>query len=187
MSFSENMPVIVVAVVAVIVLLAILALAKPIRNLFEQFRVNRAIKRLGTESMNNVVISDGMDGHVFIEHLVLTPSRVLVVTVRRYSGAIFAAQNMDMWAQVTDSGSYKFPNPLREVETATAAVKSHLPDTDVSGIILFGKESTFPKGKPEGVMHITEIAKLPAPAPDVPVSESLKKAWERLLNLKTSA
>jgi hypothetical protein len=137
--------------------------------------------------MTNVVISDGMDGHVFIEHLVLTPSRVLVVTVRRYSGAIFAAQNMDMWAQVTDSGSYKFPNPLREVETATAAVKSHLPDTDVSGIILFGKESTFPKGKPEGVMHITEIAKLPAPAPDVPVSESLKKAWERLLNLKTSA
>ena len=37
MSFSENMPVIIVAVVAVIVLLAILALAKPIRNLFEQF------------------------------------------------------------------------------------------------------------------------------------------------------
>jgi len=91
MSFSENMPVIIVAVIAVMVLLAILALAKPIRNLLEQFRVSRAIKRLGTDSMSNVVISDGMDGHVFIEHLVLTPNHVLIVTVRRYSGAIFAA------------------------------------------------------------------------------------------------
>lgn len=187
MSFSENMPVIIVAVVAVIVVLAILVLAKPIRNLLEQLRVGRAIKRLGTDSMSNVVISDGMDGHVFIEHLVLTPSQVLVVTVRRYSGAIFAARNMDMWAQVTDSGSYKFPNPLREVESATAAVKNHLPDAPVSGIILFGKDSTFPKGKPDGVMHISEIAKLSAPGPETAVSAPLRQAWDRLLNLKTSA
>ena len=187
MSFSENMPVIVVAVIVVIALLTILVLGKPIRNLLEQFRVNRAIKRLGTESMSNVVISDGMDGHVFIEHLVLTPSEVLVVTVRRYSGAIFAAQNMDMWAQVTDGGSYKFPNPLHEIEMATAAVKSLLPEAAVSGIILFGQDSTFPKGKPDGVMHISEIAKLPTPSPGTGISEPLRKAWNRLLSLKSSA
>lgn len=187
MSFSENMPIIIAAVVAVIALLAIVVLHKPIRNLFEQYRVNRAIKRLGTDSMSNVVISDGMDGHVFIEHLVLTPTQVLVVTVRRYSGAIFAAQNMDMWAQVTDNGSYKFPNPLHEVASATAAVKSHFPDATVSGIILFGQDSTFPKGKPDGVMHISEIAKLPAPSPEMRISDSLRQAWDRLLALKTSA
>lgn len=187
MSFSENMPVVIAGVVAVIVLLAVLVLAKPIRNLFEKFRVNRAIRRLGADSMSNLVLSDGMDGHVFIEHLVLTPTQVLVVNVRRYSGAIFAAQNMDMWAQVTDNGSYKFPNPLHEVETATAAVKSHLPDTDVSGIILFGQDSTFPKGKPEGVMHISEIAKLPAPGSGVSISEPLRQAWNRLLALKSAS
>lgn len=187
MSISENMPIIIVAVLAVILLLAILVLGKPIRNLIEQFRVGRAIKRLGTDSMSNVVISDGMDGHVFIEYLVLTPSQVLVITVRRYSGAIFAAKNMDMWAQVTDSGSYKFPNPLHEVETATAAVKSHLPDAPISGIILFGKDSTFPKGKPDGVMHISELARLSSPGPDAPISGPLKQAWDRLLELKSSA
>lgn len=186
MTIDENMPIIIAAVVTVIVLLAILVLAKPIRNLFEKLRVNRAIKRLGIDSMSNVVISDGMDGHVFIEHLVLTPSEVLVVNVRRYSGAIFAAQNMDMWAQVTDNGSYKFPNPLHEVETATAAVKSYLPDAAVSGIILFGKDSTFPKGKPEGVMHISEIAKLPRPTAGASISEPLRSAWDRLHGLKSS-
>jgi hypothetical protein len=186
MNIGEHTTAITIAVVAVIVLLAIVVFSKPIRNFLEQFRVNRAIKRMGTESMSNVVLSDGMDGHVFIEHLVMTPSEVLVVSVRRYPGAIFAAENMDMWAQVTDGGSYKFPNPLHEIETATAAVKSHLPDAAINGIILFGRDSTFPKGKPDGVMHISEISKRPKPGRDSVVSEHIKKAWDRLLELKTS-
>jgi hypothetical protein len=186
MNLDENMTAVIIAAVAVILLLLVVLLSKPLRNLFDRFRVGRAIKRLGTASMSNVVISDGMDGHVFIEHLVLTASNVLVVSVRRYSGAIFAAENMDMWAQVTDGGSYKFPNPLHEIESAMAALRSHLPGTAISGIILFGRDSTFPKGKPEGVMHISEITKLPIPGRDTVVSESARKAWDSLLALKTS-
>ena len=186
MSFSENLPAITAAAVAVVLLLVMIFVRKPIRNLFDRFRLTRAIKRLGTASMSNFVLSDGMDGHVFIEHLVLTPSHVLVVSVRRYAGTIFAAENMDMWAQVTNSGSYKFPNPLHEIETATAAVKSHVPDAAVNGIALFGRESTFPKGKPDGVMHISEIAKLPAPSRETEISGPVKKAWDRLLELKPS-
>lgn len=186
MNVGEHMTVIIVVAIALILLLAIVVLSKPLKNFIDQIRVSRAIKRMGTESMSNVVLSDGMDGHVFIEYLVLTPTQVLVVSVRRYPGAIFAAENMDMWAQVTDGGSYKFPNPLHEVETATAAVKSHLPDAAVSGIILFGRDSTFPKGKPDGVIHISEITKLPTPGRDSVVSEPVRKAWARLLDLKTS-
>ncbi|GMQ77145.1 MAG: hypothetical protein BMS9Abin01_2463 [Gammaproteobacteria bacterium] len=186
MNFSENMPAIIAAAVAVILLLVVIFVRKPIRNLFDRFRLMRAIKRLGTASMSNVVLSDGMDGHVFIEHLVLKPNQVLVVSVRRYAGAIFAAENMDMWAQVTVGGSYKFPNPLHELGTATAAVKSHLPDAAVAGIVLFGRESTFPKGKPDGVMHISEITKLPAASREAEISEPVRKAWDRLLELKLS-
>jgi len=185
MNIGEHTTAIVVAAVAVILLLVVVVLSTRIRNFFDQLRLNRAIKRLGTDSMSNVVISDGMDGHVFIEHLVLTPTHVLVVTVRRYSGAIFAAENMDMWAQVTDGGSYKFPNPIHEIETATAAVKSHLRDAAVNGIILFGRDSSFPKGKPAGVMHISEIVKLPTPDQDTAISEPIRQAWDRLLELKT--
>jgi hypothetical protein len=66
------------------------------------------------------------------------------------------------------------------------AVRSHVPDAPVSGIILFGRDSTFPKGKPDGVMHISEIAKFPVPARDTAIAEPVKKAWKRLLSLKTS-
>ncbi len=185
MNIGEHITAVIVVAIVAILLLLIVVLSKPLRNLLDRFRVGRAIKRLGTASMSNVVLSDGMEGHVFIEHLVLTPNKVLVVSVRRYSGAIFAAENMDMWAQVTDGGSYKFPNPLHEIETAMAALKSHVPDTAISGIILFGRDSTFPKGKPDGVMHITEITKFPKPSRDAGVSESVRKAWDRLLELKT--
>ena len=187
MNLAEHMTVVVVVVALLVLLLLALVFAKPIRNGLDRFQVGRAIRRLGTDSMSNVVLSDGIDGHVFIEHLVLTPSKVLVVTVRRYPGAIFAAKNMDMWAQVTDGGSYKFPNPLHEIETATAAVKSHVPDTAVNGIILFGRDSTFPKGKPDGVMHISEITKLPTPDRDTVIPEPVRNAWQRLQELKTSA
>lgn len=187
MNYADYMGAIIAVAVAVVVLLAIVVFSKPLRSLLDKFRLRRTIKRLGTESMSNVVLSDGMEGHVFIEHLVLTSTKVLVVSVRRYPGAIFAAENMDMWAQVTDSGSYKFPNPLHEIQSATSAVKSHLPDAAVEGIILFGRDSTFPKGKPEGVMHISEITKLPEAGRDTAVSKPVKKAWERLLEIKTSA
>jgi hypothetical protein len=187
MNLAEHMTIVIAVVILLVLLLLAIVFAKPFRNWLDGFQVGRAIKRLGTDSMSNVVLSDGIDGHVFIEHLVLTPSKVLVVTVRRYPGAIFAAKNMDMWAQVTDGGSYKFPNPLHEIEMATAAVQSHIPDAAVNGIILFGRDSTFPKGKPDGVMHISEITKLPTPDRDTAILESVRKAWQRLQELKTSA
>jgi len=187
MNYGEYMTAIIVAAVVVVVLLAIVVFSTPLRNILDQVRLRRAIKRLGAASMSNVVLSDGMEGHVFIEHLVLTPAKVLVVSVRRYPGAIFAADNMDMWAQVTDGGSYKFPNPLHEIQSATSAVKTHMPDVAVDGIILFGRDSTFPKGKPDGVMHVSEIAKRPDPDANSAVSEPVQKAWERLLAIKSSA
>jgi hypothetical protein len=35
-------------------------------------------------------------------------------------------------------------------------------------------------------MHISEIAKFPVPARDTAIAEPVKKAWKRLLSLKTS-
>ena len=97
-----------------------------------------------------------------------------------------ADEPVRLQAQVTDGGSFKFPNPLHEIQAATAAVKSHLPDTTVSGIILFGRDSTFPKGKPDGVMHISELTKLPLPAAGAVVPETVRRAWDRLLELKSA-
>lgn len=166
------------------VLLLVLAY-KPLRELVDRLRIRWAVRSLGADSMRDVVIPDGMDGHVYIEHLVLTPARVLVVSVKRYGGAIFGGQNMDMWAQVTGNRSYKFPNPLHDVEAAVLAVKSHLPDVDVEGLILFDRDSSFPKGKPPGVLHISEIKQRKSDRRrDIP--DAVRGAWSKLLELRAA-
>lgn len=169
-----------------VVAVLLLALGyKPLRELVDRFRIRWAIRSLGADSMRDVVIPDGMDGYVYIEHLVLTPARLLVVFVKRYGGAIFAGQNMDMWAQVTGNRSYKFPNPLHDVQTAVLAVKSHLPEIDVEGVILFDRDANFPKGKPPGVLHISEIKRNKADRRrEIP--DAVRGAWSKLLELKTA-
>jgi len=176
---------VVVAAAGAAVVLVLVLLYKPLRELVDRLRIRWTIRSLGADSMRDVVIPDGMDGHVYIEHLVLTPAHVLVVSVKRYGGAIFAGQNMDMWAQVTGNRSYKFPNPLRDIETAVLAVKSHLPDVAVEGIILFDRDSSFPKGKPPGVLHISEIKRSRAERRrEIP--DAVRGAWSKLSELKTA-
>ena len=187
MPFGGEYSTFIAAGVALVALLVLLATGKRLRQLLEKFRVRRAIKRLGVDVISKMVIPDGMDGHVFIEHVVLNPDHVLVVSVRRYPGAIFAGDNMDMWAQVTDGGSFKFPNPMHEIQAAILAVKSHMPTVDVKGVILFDRDSTFPKGKPPGVIHINEIAKQKRSARRDDVPDLVREAWNKLLALKSSA
>ena len=177
----------VAAAIALGVLAVLVALGFWLRQFLEKLRIKRAIRRLGQDVISNVVVSDGVEGNVFVEHVVLTPGCVLVVSVRRYPGAIFAAENMDMWAQVTDGGSFKFPNPLHEIQSAILAIKGHLPGVDVKGVILFDRDSTFPKGKPAGVMHVSEIPRKKRGEPPPALPDEIVQAWGRLQALKTAA
>ena len=177
----------VAAAIAVGVLIVVVLLGLWLRHFLEKYRIKRAIRRLGHDVISNIVVTDGVDGHVFIEHVVLTRAHILVVSVRRYPGAIFAADNMDMWAQVTDGGSFKFPNPLHEIQSAILAVKGHLPGVDVKGVILFDRDSTFPKGKPEGVIHVSEIPKKKRGEKPAALPDEIVAAWTKLQGLKSAA
>lgn len=174
------------AAIALGVLVVLVALGFWLRQLLEKLRIKRAIRRLGEDVISNVVVTDGVEGHVFVEHIVLTPRSVLVVSVRRYPGAIFAAANMDMWAQVTDGGSFKFPNPLHEIQSAIMAIKGHLPGVNVKGVILFDRDSTFPKGKPDGVIHVSEIPRRKRGEARPTLPEDIVQAWGRLQALKAA-
>lgn len=187
MQLELNYNTLVAAAIAVGVLLVLVVIGLWLRHFLEKYRIRRAIRRLGEDVISNVVITDGVEGHVFIEHVVLTPAHMLVVSVRRYPGAIFAANNMDLWAQVTDGGSFKFPNPLHEIQSAILAVKGHLPGINVKGVILFDRDSTFPKGKPDGVIHVSEIPKRKRGEEPAALPDAIRQAWSKLQALKTAA
>lgn len=150
-----------------------------VKNWLKELLLCRSIRKLGVAMVRNIAISDGVDGRVLIENIILTPAGFYVLPVKRYCGIIFAADNMDTWTQVIGKRSYKFSNPLPELEAHIMAVRNLLPDINVSGYILVTHDAKFPKGKPDRVVPIAEVA---GRLGDLrgEVTSQLKTAWEKL-------
>lgn len=171
-------PIIIVALI--LTLLVVAYRWASIKNMWHEFRLRHAIKKLGKKSLRNVALSDGMDGLIHIEHLVLTPKSILMVYVRRFQGVIFAGDNIDMWTQVVDKGSFKFDNPLIQLDEDIVSISALLSGSDVSGLMVFTNESEFPKGKPDRVALLSDLKKKACKKSEV-VSDKLQEDWESLV------
>ncbi len=155
-------------------------LRKPLHKYLDGRRIHRAIRSLGVKVASNITLSDGLEGTTYIDYLVMTPEYLLVVLVKRYPGAIFGGERIDHWAQVVREGSYKFPNPLTELQDVVSAVRAQLPKVPVKGVVLFDQDSVFPKGKPDGVLHVPEIDAKTRRTDLAEVPEELQRAWAQL-------
>ena len=163
----------------VVIILALIFGYASLKNWLKELFLYRAVRKLGVAALRNVVIPDGMDGRVLIENIILTSGGIYILPIKRYCGIIFAADNIDTWTQVVGKRSYKFPNPLLELETYIMAVRNLLPTVNVSGAILVTREAQFPKGKPERVVPINEAANMLNTSKDE-ISTQLKAAWKNL-------
>lgn len=144
----------------------------------EQF-LYRSIRKLGVAALRDIVIPDGMDGRVLIENIILTPNGIYILPIKRYCGIIFAADNIDTWTQIIGKRSYKFSNPLRELETYIMALRNLLPAVNIAGCILVTRDAEFPKGKPERVIPVEAAADLLGIRKgEIPLQ--LKQAWNNL-------
>jgi len=139
-------------VALLLLLLAVWIMHPQLRRTLETWQIRRVIKRLGIASRCDVMLDDGMDGNAFIDYLVLTADRIVVLSVKRIQGVVFAAEGIETWANVVGNRSYKFPNPLPVVEAGVTAVKRLLPNVPVEGRLLFTCRASFPKGRPESVL-----------------------------------
>lgn len=144
----------------------------------EERRVRQLVRRLGVEVTPQVALYDGVDGGAFIDYLVLTPTRILVLTIFRAGGMIFGGRGIEQWARVVGLRTHHFPNPLTANQDGVLAVRYHAPGVPVEGAVLFAGDCSFPKGKPEGIVV---PADLPAKAATkTAVSPGLRAAWETL-------
>ncbi|MFA5529887.1 MAG: nuclease-related domain-containing protein [Thiohalomonadaceae bacterium] len=146
-------------------------------------RVRRSIRRLGKLAMRDVSLDNGMDSLAFIDWLVLTSKEILVVTLQRGRGIMFGGEKMDTWARVVGRRTFRFPNPLLANHELVMAVKYHLPQLPVRGIVLCEEGASFPKGKPEGVLLPTDIEGDAKAWRQVEIPAPLVSAWEHLVEL----
>ena len=185
--FVLHNPAIVTWLVAgLLLILGLFLQAAWIKEYIGEWKLNSLLKNVGAESLHNISIADGMDGKIFIEHLILTPDNILLLGVKKFRGLIFAAEKIDLWTQVIGNKSYKFENPLHQLENDAIALNAKIENTKIAGKVLFIKGSEFPKGKPEDVIAVSDIKRWSKENANAEIPQTLLADWNQLTALAVS-
>jgi len=172
-----------VALVGAIVAITLAVwIVRYMRNTAQDRRIAKIIKDQSEAYAKDIILSDGMYGYLFVDYLVLMKGKMIAMDVHHLAGYIFGAEQIDEWAQVVNSKSHKFKNPLYRVRLMVQQIKQLVPEADVEAHVLFGNESSFPKGVPEGVMRFDtfreELGRLNK---NDYLAQSMSKTWEELM------
>ena len=119
--------------------------------------VSRALEAVAIERLQNILLPDGMGGHIQVEHLLLTGQGFLVIDAKSFAGKIFASERMAEWTVIGKEGRFTFPNPLGTLYDRVAALKQLVRDVPVAGYVLFVGGADFTKGRPRDVLSAAEL------------------------------
>lgn len=150
-------PYLLLVVALVLLAIAVLARAWYRRGGLTRWQIRRTLNAIAHERLDDVVIPDGLDGEVQLQHLLLTARGLLVLDVKDVQGAIFAGDNMQNWTVMNGAHRFTIPNPQEATRRRVVAVE-HLADgVPVIGRIAFTPNGEFAKGVPEDVTMLNAL------------------------------
>ena len=169
---------------ALIAITLIIWIVRYMRNTSQDRRIEKIIKEESEAYAKDIILSDGMYGYLFTDYLILMRGNIIALDVHHLAGYIFGADQIEQWAQVVNSKSNKFKNPLYRVRLMQQQIKQLIKDADVQPRVLFGSESSFPKGVPEGVMRFDTLREdLNTLDKNDYLAESMSKTWQELMEI----
>lgn len=119
--------------------------------------LSEVLATVAIDRVHDVLVPDGMGGHIQVEHLLLTGGGLLVIDVKAFEGTIFASERMAEWTVIGKKGRFTFPNPLGTLYDRVAALKQLVRDVPVTGLVLFDERADFSKGRPRDVLSPAEL------------------------------
>jgi len=170
--------------VILLVFLSLFLWRAKIKEAINEYKLKQLLKNIGVDARHNIVIPDGIDETIFIEHLILMPDEIFILGVKKFRGLIFAAEKIELWTQVVGNKSYKFENPLLQLESSVVTLNSKTKESKIGKKVLFISGSTFPKGKPDNIVSIEKVKTWRRSLIQENVPDSLQKDWETLLALE---
>jgi len=171
------------AIVALAVLLILFINRRRLMLRYRVWSLQGSLKRIGCEQIRDLVCPDGLDGHYNIDRLALTRDAILLISYKPYVGNIYCAERISDWTQVIEQKSFKFENPLFELENQITALKLVTGDIKLQGYFFFNHSASFPKGHPDSVLQPDTIpGRFLGNHPDA-VNADVRQAWERLKSL----
>jgi hypothetical protein len=146
-----------ISLVLLLVATVIYLSRQKIKHGWLNFKTGRRLKRLGNKQISGFQCPDGLGHYFLIDRLILRPDGISLLLFKCYPGKIFCADQIDDWTQMLGKKSYRFTNPLYDLECQVKAVSACVPGVPVNGYLFFDHLAEFPKGHPDRVIHINNI------------------------------
>ena len=119
--------------------------------------LQHVLNEISYDRIDGLLIPDGSDGEIQIEHLLLTSHGLLIVDIKDVVGTVFGSDKMQDWTVISDNRRYTFPNPQPALIDRIAAVRHIVRQVPVAGRIVFLEGAEFKKGVPEFVADTDEL------------------------------
>ncbi|MDH3351137.1 MAG: NERD domain-containing protein [Gammaproteobacteria bacterium] len=120
-------------------------------------RLKKVLSDIGYDRIEHLLIPNGDDGEIQIDHLLLTSQGLLIIDIKEAVGTIFGSDKMTEWAVISNERRYAFPNPQAALYDRIAAVRHIVRQVPVAGRILFLDGAEFTKGVPSLVTNLDEL------------------------------
>ena len=178
---GQNAPAI--ASVSILLVIIIFLNRGKIRHIWLNFKTRYCLNRLGFKQKTNFQWPDGLGHYFTIDRLILRHDGISLLVHKRYPGKIFCADKMDDWTQMLGKKSYRFKNPLNDLDCLINTVSACIPGVPVDGFLFFDHMAEFPKGHPERVIYLNKIPEELLVDKKLEVQASVMSAWQQLQSM----
>jgi hypothetical protein len=120
-------------------------------------RLKKILSEIGHDRIDNLLIPNGDEGEIQIDHLLLTSRGLLIVDIKDAVGTVFGSDKMTEWTVISDERRYTFANPQAALYDRIAAVRHIVRQVPVAGKILFLDGADFTKGVPGMVSTLDQL------------------------------
>jgi len=120
-------------------------------------RLKRILGEISHDRIDGLLIPNGDDGEIQIDHLLLTSQGLLIVDIKDATGTVFGSDKMQEWTVISEERRYTFSNPQAALYDRIAAVRHIVRQVPVAGRILFLDGAEFTKGIPSLVSDLDQL------------------------------
>lgn len=120
-------------------------------------RLQRVLDEISYDRVDRILIPNGDDGEIQIDHLLLTARGLLIVDIKDVAGTVFGSDKMEKWTVISDKHRFTFSNPQPALYDRVAAVRHIVRQVPVEGRVIFLDEAEFTKGVPDLVATIDQL------------------------------
>jgi hypothetical protein len=120
-------------------------------------RLKNVLTEISHDRIDGLLIPNGDEGEIQIDHLLLTSQGLLIVDIKDAEGTVFGSDKMDQWTVISKERRYTFSNPQAALYDRIAAVRHIVRQVPVAGRILFLDGAEFTKGVPGMVSTLDEL------------------------------